>query len=110
MGRARSEVPVRRSRRPWPSAFTALGALVVVLFGMATSLAVVGRTGAGLSFVALPVALLGLVIARRQPGNRIAWLLLSFSAVFAVYGMPRATRSGTTASTAAGCRSVRWRW
>jgi hypothetical protein len=63
-----------------------LGALVLILFGVAVALAIAGRTGAGLSFVAFPVALLGLVIARRQPGNRIAWLLLGSSAVFAVYG------------------------
>jgi hypothetical protein len=75
-----------RSWLAWPSVLTVLGGLVLVLFGLAVSLAVIGHTGAGLSFAALPVALLGLVIARRQPGNRIAWLLLGFSAVFAFYG------------------------
>jgi hypothetical protein len=77
---------VRRSRPAWPPVLTALAALVLVLFGLAISLAIAGHTGAGLSFASLPVALLGLVIARRQPANRIAWLLLGFSAVFAFYG------------------------
>jgi hypothetical protein len=84
MGRTRR--PAGRSRLAWPPVLTVLGGLVLVLFGLAISLAIIGHTGVGLSFAALPVALLGLVIARRQPGNRIAWLLLSFSAVFAFYG------------------------
>jgi len=85
MGRTRSAA-LHPARRAWPPALITLCALVLVLFGVAVSLAIAGHTGAGLSFAALPVAFLGLVIARRQPANRIAWLLLGFSGVFAVYG------------------------
>jgi hypothetical protein len=85
VGRTRS-APARRSRPAWPAALTVLAALVLVMFGVAVSLAIIGHTGAGLSFIALPAALLGLLIARRQPGNRIAWVLLAFSAAFAFYG------------------------
>ena len=85
MGRTRPAA-VRRTRRRWPPVLITLCALVLVLFGVAISLAIAGHTGAGLSFAALPVAFLGLVIARRQPANRIALLLLGFSGVFAVYG------------------------
>ena len=65
---------------------TLLGALVLVLLGLAVALLIVGQTGSGFAFAALPVAVLGLVIARRQPGNRIGLLLLGCSAVFALYG------------------------
>jgi hypothetical protein len=41
--------------------------------------------GVGLAVVGLLAAGLGLVIARRQPGNRIAWLLLVFGVVIAFY-------------------------
>jgi disulfide bond formation protein DsbB len=86
MGRARSAA-LRRTRRAWPPALITLYALVLVLFGVAVSLAIAGHTGAGLSFAALPVAFLGLVIARRQPANRIAWLLLGFSGVYAHHAL-----------------------
>jgi len=85
MGRTRPPV-AGHFRQPWPPGLIALSPLVLVLFGVAIALAIAGHTGAGLSFVSLPVAFLGLVIARRQPANRIAWLLLGFSAVFAFYG------------------------
>jgi hypothetical protein len=62
-----------------------LGALVLVLLGLTVALRIAGQ-GAGLAFAAVPVAVLGLVIIRRQPGNRIGVLLLGCSAVFALYG------------------------
>ena len=74
------------ARRHWPAMATLLGALVLVLLGLAVALLIAGQTGSGFAFAALPVAVLGLVIARRQPGNRIGWLLLGCSAVFALYG------------------------
>jgi len=74
------------ARRHWPAMATLLGALVLVLLGLAVALLIAGQTGSGVAFAALPVAVLGLVIARRQPGNRIGLLLLGCSAVFALYG------------------------
>jgi hypothetical protein len=65
---------------------TLLGALVLVLLGLAVALRIAGQTGSGFAFAALPVAALGLLIARRQPGNRIGLLLLGCSAVLALYG------------------------
>jgi hypothetical protein len=61
-------------------------ALVLVLFGLGLPAAIgSGKPGDGLSIFALLIAVLGLVIARRQPGNSIAWLLLGFSALTAFY-------------------------
>jgi hypothetical protein len=57
-----------------------------VLLGLTVALLIAGQTGSGLAFAAFPVAVLGLMIARRQPGNRIGLLLLGCSAVFALYG------------------------
>jgi hypothetical protein len=65
-----------------------LGALVLilVLYGLGLPAAIgIGKPGDGLSIFALLIAALGLVIARRQPGNSIAWLLLGFSALTAFY-------------------------
>jgi hypothetical protein len=65
-----------------------LGALVLVLvlygLGLPAALAI-HKPGDGLSLFALLIAVLGLVIARRQPGNSVAWLLLGFSAVVVFY-------------------------
>jgi hypothetical protein len=77
---------VQRPSRRRPAPVTVLFALVLVLQALSLALVIVARTGAGLAFVALPVAILGLVIARRQPGNPIAWPLLVFSALFSLYG------------------------
>jgi hypothetical protein len=77
---------VRRSRLSSPMPVNLLVALVLVLLGLTVALRIAGQTGSGLAFAALPIAVLGLMIARRQPGNRIGWLLLGCSAVFALYG------------------------
>jgi len=74
------------ARRRWPAMATLLGALVLVLLGLAVALGIAGQTGSGFAFAALPVAVLGLLIARRQAGNRIGLLLLGCSAVLALYG------------------------
>ena len=63
-----------------------LAALVVVLFGLGVPVGVaIGEPANGLSVLALLFTVLGLVIARRQPGNGIAWLLLGFSALTVFY-------------------------
>jgi len=72
-------------RRPW--LLIVLCALVLALLGLAVSLAIVSPTAVGLAFTTLPVAAVGLVIARRQPGNRIGLLLLGSSVVFLLYGV-----------------------
>jgi hypothetical protein len=74
------------ARRHWPAMITVLGVLVLVLVGLAVALRIVGQSGSGLAFAAIPVAVLGLLIVRRQPGNRIGLLLLGCSAVFVLYG------------------------
>ncbi|HYB19078.1 MAG TPA: hypothetical protein VEF71_26930 [Streptosporangiaceae bacterium] len=79
-------VTARRSRLSSLTPASLLAGLVLVLLGLAVALGIAGQTGSGLAFVAPPVAVLGLVIARRQPGNRIGLLLLGCSAVFALYG------------------------
>jgi hypothetical protein len=58
-------------------------ALVLVLYGL--SAIGIGKPADGLSLFALAVAALGLIIARRQPGNSVAWLLLALSVVMAFY-------------------------
>ena len=80
-----AEVTARRSRLSSPRPVNLLVALALVLFGLGVPLGIAAHGGVGLAAVALPVAVLGLVIARRQPGNRIAWLLLGFSALLAFY-------------------------
>ena len=75
MGRA------RRFRLTW-----LLGALILVLYGVGLPAAFgIGTPGDGLSIFALLIAVLALVIARRQPGNSVARLLLGLGAVLAFY-------------------------
>jgi hypothetical protein len=90
MGRVRrSRRPVRGAGQRPASRFRPpllLAALVVVLFGLGVPVGVaIGKPGNSLSVLALLIAVLGLVIARRQPGNSIAWLLLGFSALTVFY-------------------------
>jgi hypothetical protein len=84
MGRVRSAVqrPATRFRLALPGALV----LILALYGLGLPAAIaIGKPGDGLSLFALPIAVLGLVIARRQPGNGVAWLLLGLSAVLAFY-------------------------
>jgi hypothetical protein len=76
MGRMR---PARRLR----PALLGVLALILILYGL--SAIGIGKPADGLSLFALAVAALGLIIARRQPGNRVAWLLLGLSVVLAFY-------------------------
>jgi hypothetical protein len=80
------EVTAHRSRLGRPPLVIMLGVLVMGLVSLGEKFASGGHSHGGLEAVALPVAVLGLVIARRQPGNRIAWLLLGFGAATAFYG------------------------
>jgi hypothetical protein len=85
MGRVRpaAQRPVRRFRPSRP-----LGALVLilVLYGLGLPAAIgIGKPGDGLSILALLIAAPGVIIARRQPGNNVAWLLLGFGALTVFY-------------------------
>jgi hypothetical protein len=64
---------------------TVMVGLILVLFGLSVVLGHLAHQGVGLAVVGLLGAGLALVIARRQPGNRIAWLLLVFGVVIAFY-------------------------
>ncbi len=80
-----AEVTARRFRLARPTVVTVLCALVLVLFGLGMAISIAAGKPDGLAVFALLFAGLGLVIARRQPGNRIAWLLLGFSALLVFY-------------------------
>ncbi len=82
-----SEVTARRFRMASPAAATVLGVLVLVLAvatSMLTGLAhqlTIRDAVAGLVFV-LMYAGVGVVVARRQPGNPIGWMLLIFTVLY----------------------------
>ena len=80
------EVTARRSRRASPVAPLVLGALIL---GLAILDALLGfaahKRGFGVGLAILSVAALGLVVARRQPGNPIGWLLMGFSTGLVCY-------------------------
>ena len=72
-----------------------LCALVLVLFGLGVTIGITAHKPVdGLAVFGLLFAGLGLAIARRQPGNRIAWLLLGFS-VLLVFDADAAVYSAT---------------
>jgi len=79
-------VSARRFRLARPTVVTVLCALVLVLFGLGVAIGITAHKPVdGLAVFGLLFAGLGLVIARRQPGNRIAWLLLGFSVLLVFY-------------------------
>jgi hypothetical protein len=80
------DVTARRLRLARPTVVTVLCALVLVLFGLGVTIGITAHKPVdGLAVFGLLFAGLGLVIARRQPGNRIAWLLLGFSVLLVFY-------------------------
>ncbi len=81
-----SQATTRRFRLEWPVRVILLGTLIVVLAVPEVLLRNVAHTaGVGLGLGVLPVGGLGLVIARRQPGNPIGWLLAGFSAALILF-------------------------
>jgi hypothetical protein len=63
-----------------PAAASALGVLIVLLAAAVIPLDVLARQGvlanAAQLVVGVPMAAVGLIVARRQPGNPVGWLLL----------------------------------
>jgi hypothetical protein len=77
-----------RIRFATPTMATALGVLLVVLvvLGIGLSRASVASSGDGLSTVVIivPFALVGVVVARRQPRNAVGWILLAAALFFVI--------------------------
>jgi len=72
-------------RRTWPATF-ALSALVLVLVALSVPIGILARKPVDpLALLGVLVAALGLLIARRQPGNRIGLLLTGFGALLVFY-------------------------
>jgi hypothetical protein len=72
-------------RRPRLATF-ALGAVVLVLVGLSVPTGILARKPIDpLALLGVLVAALGLLIARRQPGNRIGLLLTGFGALLVFY-------------------------
>jgi hypothetical protein len=81
-----AEVTVRRVRLRSRVMLAAAVALILVLFGLGIPVGLaIHKPGNVLILFALLVAVPGLVIVRRQPGNPAGWLLLGFSALLALY-------------------------
>jgi hypothetical protein len=83
-----TEVTARRFRLASPRTALVLGALILVLVALDVPLDRASHGGVGgLGLVALVVTALGLVVARRQPGNPIGWLLMAVGAWLVVYSI-----------------------
>jgi hypothetical protein len=81
-----TEVTAHRSRLFSPRPVSLLVALVLALLGLGVPIGVAAHEPVdGLTIFGILAAVLGLLIARRQPGNRIALLLLAFGAVVVFY-------------------------
>jgi hypothetical protein len=90
-----TKVTARRPRWASPAAALVLGALIL---GLAILDALLGyaahKRGFGVGLAILSVTALGLVVARRQPGNPIGWLLMGFSAGLVCYDAVAVQMSG----------------
>lgn len=81
-----AQIAAHRSWLSSPLPVRLLVALVLVLLGLGVPIGVAAHKAAdGLAILGLLAAVLGLLIARRQPGNRIALLPLAFAAVIVFY-------------------------
>jgi hypothetical protein len=76
-----AQVAGRRSRLASPAAASALAALVVLLAVAVIPLTVLAHQGVPANVtqlvIGLPICAVGFIVARRQPGNPIGWLLLA---------------------------------
>jgi hypothetical protein len=76
-----AQVAGRRSRLASPAAAATLAALVVLLAVAVIPLTVLAHQGVQANatqlVIGLPICAVGFIVARRQPGNPIGWLLLA---------------------------------
>jgi hypothetical protein len=76
------QVAGRRSRLASPAAANTLAVLVLLLAAAVIPLSVLARqnvlANAAQLAIGLPICTVGFIVARRQPGNPIGWLLLVF--------------------------------
>jgi hypothetical protein len=82
-----TEVTARRFRLASPRTALVLGALILALVALDVSLNRTAHGGVGFGLIALVITAPALVVARRQPGNPIGWLLMGFSAWLVIYGI-----------------------
>jgi hypothetical protein len=77
---------VTARRLPRLTPVTVLVPLILILFGLNVPLSLAAHKRLdGLAVFGLLAAALGLLISRRQPGNRIGWLLLAFGTLVVFY-------------------------
>ena len=74
-----------RSRRATPNTALIVGSVTVLLLVAVVPLSVAAhQSGGGLSLYAImvPFAVVGLIIARRQPHNPIGWIMVAIAAIY----------------------------
>ena len=85
--------------------------MVVLAAAAAVLAALAGRLSIGITagvVIVLTFAGVGLVVARRQPGNPIGWMMVMFTLVYVLGGAANSTRCCFTASATAVFRWLRW--
>jgi len=104
-------VEAPRFRLVSPGTATVLGVLVLVLAVATLTLMgldhqLTNGVWAGVAIV-LAYAGVGIVVARRQPGNPIGWLMLIFTVLYLLGSGAVITRCSAIPSVTGGCRWVR---
>ena len=81
-----------RFRLTSPVTATVLGVLTVILTAAGIMLSILDHQGSilgsgGIVPIALVYAAVGIIVARRQPGNPIGWILITFIPLFLLSGV-----------------------